>query len=368
MNVRVEGAPPPPSPLHTRSGTERAPTQTGSFRGETVAPLLGKPAGLSTDSMEEISLHFAEKAERSEFDEEKVKVPEWQSVMKAEEIMAYLRAAQSADSAEALVALAKRMLLAGQGNPGQLARQQFQQPTEQYLALQYALQLGQQEGANPELLEGLRDAIADLEEDHGSEIRARLNTAAAVSGYGTVQDVQTLQQVYTDTVLGQNSLAQTLQLALQRFGGAGFKAGLKALINSLGLDLAAARPSTDRVRLQTLVQDLYQLEVIHTVLDAADALGRTLANRHALVPPAPDQLVNELVGLTGERWLSASRFTGLAQSHGIGDVTAQISFLTGVKTLLRELPPRVFPDMEARSTVMTALQEALDGLIDQEGL
>jgi type III secretion protein W len=368
MSLRIDGnATPATTPL---ADTARPPAgaERGSFRGESVVALQQKSAGLSTSAMEEISMHFAEAAERTEFDEEKVEAPAWQSVMKAEEVMAYLRAAQSADSAEALVALAKRMLLAGQGNPGQLARQQFKEPTEQYLALQYALRLGSREAADPALLEAIRDAIADLEEDHGGQIRARLNTAAAVEGYGSAQDVRTLQEVYADTVLGQNTLAQTLQLALERFGAAGFAGGLKALINSLGLDLAAARPSTDPVRLQVLVTDLYQLEVIHTVLDKADQLGQTLARRHGVEPPASDRLVRDLVGLTSERWLSASRFTGLAQSYGIGDVTAQIGLLSGAKTLLRELPPRVFPDMEARGNLLTALQEALDTLIEQEGL
>lgn len=135
---------------------------------------------------------------------------------------------------------------------------------------------------------------------------------------------------------------------------------------ALGADLAAARPSTSMVRLQALLQDLYQLEVVQTVLDGAQDLARGLEQRHGHSGLDAERLVRELVALTAERWVTGSRFESLAEQLGVPDGAARIGLLTGLKSLLRELPPRVFSDADARQTVLDALQGALDAAIARE--
>jgi type III secretion protein W len=286
--------------------------------------------------------------------------------MTAEQVLGYLQAAHQADQAEKLAALARRMLQAS-GHPGVMARQGLPDPTQQFLALQYALQQGQRDGAPPERLQALRDALADLDDDHGAEIRARLNTAAVIGGQATdAEAVGRLQATYEELVLGAPTLAKTLDLALARFGAQGYAGGLAMLVKALGADLAAARPSTSMVRLQTLLQDLYQLEVVQTVLDGAQGLARGLAQRHGHEGLDAEALVRELVSLTAERWVNGPRFDSLADALGVPDGPARIGLLTGLKTLLRELPPRVFADAEARQTVLDAVQSALDAAIARE--
>lgn len=78
------------------------------------------------------------------------------------------------------------------------------------------------------------------------------------------------------------------------------------------------------------------------------------------------ELMKELVNLTGEKWVSPSRFTNLADRLDLDDVQARIIFLTGVKGLLRNMPVKVFEDADARLSILNAVQEALDTLIDLE--
>lgn len=78
------------------------------------------------------------------------------------------------------------------------------------------------------------------------------------------------------------------------------------------------------------------------------------------------ELMKELVTLTGEKWVSASRFTGLADRWGVQDPTLRVTFLAGVKDILREMPIQVFEDPDVRQSILNAAQEALDAAIDDE--
>lgn len=363
--LRVDVPRPQPLPGAAADGAA-ARGESGRFRGETLQWLAPAPGGVDADSAEEVSLHLAEAAEDEAFDDDSIEARDGLRTMAAEQVLGYLQAVHQQADAERLVALAGR-LLAASGHPGVLAREGLPDPTQQFLALQYALQQGEREGAPAERLQALRDALADLEDDHGPQIRARLNTAAVVGAQtGGADDAARLQQTYADLVLGAPTLARSLDLALQRFGGQGYAQGLQGLIAALGADLAAARPSTSMVRLQTLLQDLYQLEVLQTAVDGARDLAQGLQVRHDHRGLDAERLVRELVALTAERWAAAQRFESLAAQLDVPDGPARIGLFIGLKGLLRDLPPAVFADGEARQTLFDALQGALDAAIARE--
>ena len=319
-----------------------------------------------SDAAEEISLHHSEKAETKHTSERKKEATRPLELMSPEAIMAYMEAAQAYEDPEELVQLAKRMQ-SGQGDPAAQARQAFRGPTEQFMALQYALHQGEREGAPAEALDALREALDDLEMEHGPRIRADANTiAAAGEGARGSADVAQFQATYRDVVLGNPSLAGTLKLALERFGDGDFAAGLSRLIQALGQDLAAARPSGDPTRLQNLVQDLYHLGVAATVLDASRELHAKIGEQHGALSGSPVALMQDLVGISAEKWVSGARFTSLAEKFGATGVEAQIHFLTGLKVLMRDMPVKVFVDGDQRQTIFQAVQDALDAAIDKE--
>ncbi|HSW06944.1 type III secretion system gatekeeper subunit SctW, partial [Aquabacterium sp.] len=315
--MRIHSPQPQPASGRPADAASARGNESGRFRGEIVQLLTAQDAGPSTDAAEEMSMHFAESVEEEAFDQESIEARDDLQVMSAEQVMGYLRAAHQGAEADKLVAQAKR-LVESSGHPGVMARQGFPDPTQQFLALQYALQQGQRDGAPADRLQALRDALADLDDDHGAQIRTRLNTVAVIGAQGTDSAaVAELQQTYEDLVLGAPTLAKTLDLALARFGSQAYASGLKMLVAALGADLAAARPSTSMVRLQSLLQDLYQLEVVQTVLDGADELSRALAQRHGHEGLDAQALVRELVSLTTERWVNSARFESWAGLLGV---------------------------------------------------
>lgn len=339
--------------------------QQGTMLGERAVRLQGGEISLA-DSAEELSLHMAEKTEEKHHAEREVKSEKPLETMLPEEIVEFFDDSHDVDAQAKLEELAGK-LLNQRGAPRQEAGKAFgDNVTKQYLGLQYALRRGEKDGADPDILESLRDALADLELESGPEIRADLNTMQTAGEFATdAGGVARFQDTYRDIVMGEGTLAKTLDLALERFGTQDVGRGLKSLIAALGQDLSAARPSTDANRLQSLITDMYHLEVAATVLEGCGELSEKLAGQGE---PALDssRLMRDLVGLTGEKWLSESRFTTLAQDHGVKSPQGTIAFLSGARTVLRDLPVQMFPDGDTRQNVLNALQGALDTAIDAE--
>ncbi|MFC4297773.1 type III secretion system gatekeeper subunit SctW [Castellaniella hirudinis] len=367
MNRIDTGGPAPGfGSLGQQAGFNTGQPRTGTLLGEHAVLLEGEVSSLG-DAAEEISLHMAEKTEDKHHAERKVKPERPMELMRLEEVLEMLQQTQDPNAQAKLEALTAK-LLSGRGSPRQQTAQAFGDVSQQYLALQYALRKGEQEGAAPELLESLRDALADLEIESGPRIRAGLNTLDSAGAFAAdAQGVQSFQDTYRDIVLGENSLGKTLDLALDRFGSKDVGRGLQQLVLALGQDLSSARPSTSPQRLQALTGDLYHLQVAVTVLDGCTELSGKLQAK-GLGAPDNERLMRDLVGLTGDKWLNESRFTALAQQHGVTSPEGRVAFLAGIKALMRDLPIQVFPDPDARQATLNAIQDALDMAIDEEDL
>lgn len=336
----------------------------GQFAGQPVQ--VDDADSMLADAAEEISMHHAEKVESKQSTERRKEGRKSLEVVGVEAIMAYMQAAQACDDADQLAKLAVR-LLSGKGDPAQQARAAFAQPTAQFMALHYALRQGEREGAAAQTLEELREALQDLEMLHGPGIRADINTLDTAAAPGANRaDIAQFQATYRDVVLGEPSLAGTLKLALERFGGQDFSAGLQRLIQALGQDVAATRPSCAPARLHALLSDLYQLGVVGTLLDACAALQSALKEKYGIAGMPPADLMRGMVDLSAEKWSTAQRFTSLSERSGAREAEPQVHFLTGIRKLLGEMPERVFLSPEQRQTVVGAAQEALDNAIDRE--
>lgn len=367
MNRIDTGSPTPGfGSLGQQAGFDPGQARAGTLLGEQAVLLDGEISPLG-DAAEELSLHMAEKTENKHHAERKIKAERPLELLRPEEILEMLQQARDPNAQVKLEELVTKLLSDG-GSPRQQAAQAFSDVSQQYLALQYALRKGEREGANPRLLESLRDALADLELESGPQVRAGIHALDSAGTFASdARGVQAFQQTYRDVVLGENSLGKTLDLALERFGGKDVGRGLQHLVLALGRDLSSTRPSTSPERLQALTNDLYHLRVAVTVLDGCQALAGEL-RESGLGSPDSERLMRDLVGLTGDKWLNESRFTMLAQQHGVSTPEGRVAFLSGIKGLMRDLPVQVFPDPEARQSILDSLQEALDIAIDEEDL
>ena len=363
MNRIDSGMPNLAMSRHPQDGAGQAQSQIGTLLGE-AAVLVDGEFSLA-DGAEELSLHMAEKTEDKHHAERKVRADRPMELMQPAAILEALDQNHDPDAQEKLHELCKK-LLSGQASPLETASHAFKDVSQQFLALQYAIHHGEQEGADARVLESIRDALADLEMESGPQIRAGLNSLQSASAFATdATGVAAFQHTYRDIVLGENSLSKTLGLALEQFGDKDVGHGLRQLVAALGHDLAAARPSTSANRLQSLLQDMYQLEVALTVLDGCHELGDKLA-RECRTSIDASRLMRDLVSVSNEKWIAASRFTGMVSQHAIDDVQAEIVFLSSVRGMLKDMPVQVYSDADNRQSILSAVQEALDTAIDKE--
>jgi type III secretion protein W len=348
------------------AGTGPARAQAGLLAGERVR--VKDAISLLEDAREEIGMHHADKAEAKAFRERGIDGAARVRRMQIEQIQAYLDATRRFKDPAVLADLVKRMQ--SSPRPQDVAHGAAREPAQRHALLQLALDDAHTRGLPPEVLEQLEDALEELEHEAGPQIAAGLNTAQAAAEFApTAEGVQNFQRAYADIVLGESSFAQTLLVVLRRLAGAegeDFARGLQALLNALGADLQAVRPSADPARLRALVSDIYQIEVAGTVLEGCTQLSQSIARSFGIGGVVPMELMQELVTLTGERWVSTQRLRALAERFRIEMLKARIAFHTGNKGLLRKMPVKVFVDGDARLALLGCVQTLLDEEVAEE--
>lgn len=282
-------------------------------------------------------------------------------------------AAGQAAAGDQMAALAKKIK-----DKASNARQDVQDelgsdPTMQYLALlelAYKFQdgsAGGDPGGGAET--ALWEALEELSAEAGDRIAADLNTFDAVRELAP-EEAQAFRGAYKDVVLGSESLSDAgkhLLSATRGETGEAFMATLKTMVSALGMDLSAARHSTEPAKLKSLMTDLYNLETIATVVDRCAELSQTLQSRHGAPPLKPTALASDMVALSGERWMDSSRVLKLGEKHGSShSLSAAVDLLSGMRNVLRELPVWAFQSSEARDSLLDAAQDAIDAAIDKE--
>jgi type III secretion protein W len=346
--------------------------QNGVWRGTSVQ-VAATPEDLLTDAAEEITMSHSEHVESHKLEEREIEEEPPIELPGIEEILTYLESSGHEDQQEKLKqfveALKRNAEHGSDTSPREESRREFGNETDQFLALSYAAQSLEQEGSHDTLLEQVREALQELHEDAGSRIRADLNTihAAAEFGEGNADRIAALQAAYHDAVLDGQGLGAMLKGALERFGTQDYRAAVRSLIRALGDDMAAIRgASVQPTRLNAVLQDLYQMEVLATMLDGCQTLATKMSTQHHLPPAPAGNLLQDLVAASAERFSSAGRFNAIADKYGAQEPAARISFLTHVKYLVRDMPTKVFADTDARSNVLNAAQGALDDAVALE--
>lgn len=370
-----------PSGAPTLEGRSQAATTTNvgvQVFGEAVSDVDGD--SVFSDSMEELSASLSERTQEKKLRERTLSNPDEELALLRERLKEMLAAMAGEGSEEKpahiinqeMQALTQRIIK----NP-LLARQyvseQSGNPTEQYLLLRDIDQRADAGEFKGQLTEvgrlTIREAASEIFAEHSARILADINTFSATNALQK-SEASAVRSIYRDAVLGSASLADTVSKLIQAADGGtpeDFLRVHQSMVKALGLDIAAARSSTDKVKLQAMASDLFNLSTVSTVIQQCDQAIKTVANRFGLKPAAAPQLASELINLTGERWLDAARFNRLADRFGFhSPAECTVQFMQSLRGVVSGMPVQVFASPEARTSMVDALQTALDAAIQKE--
>jgi len=371
MVLRIDNTSSQPAASGQGGLDARRESDAGVWRGASVQ-VAADPNDLLTDAAEEITFEHSERVEARGLEERELEEPPPLQLPPIHQIHEYLEACGHGDPQRRLEEFLedlKRNAHQGGTDPREQARRQFGEVTERYLALCFAADELARTGGHDALLDDVRAALEELQDDAGPRLRADLNSigAAARFGDGDPGRVAALQASYRDAVLGGQNLGEMLKGALERFGEGDYRAAVQHLIRALGEDLASIQgPSAQPARLNAVLQDLYSMEVLATMLDGCQKLARQMNAEHGLPAPRAGDLLQDLIGASGERWSNPGRFGAIADKYEAREPAPRIAFLTQARALVRDLPLKVFPDTDARSNVLEAAQGALDAAVALE--
>lgn len=327
---------------------------------------ISSSSSILTDAAEEIGMVVSEAVEDRLHSEHIIEGETRNELIEPSELIAYMEATDDREGKKSTEAVVAEMR-SGAADPTRAAQSFSKDPTQQYGLLQLALAASYQEQTPVHVVVQIENALARLEKDKAQNILANFNTATAALGWGGKTGLAAFQATYQHLIIGQATLADALSLIMRQLGGRTgekLRDGIGWLLKALGADMSSARPSTDSVRLMSLTQDLYQLEVITTSLEACQQLLLTLKAKVAVRPAS--NLLLELVRLTQELNPSAMLFEMMADRWNARETKTRIAFKTGVRKVLRDMPPGVFPDAPQRDALLGAAQGALDASIAAE--
>lgn len=393
-----------PSSAASWGGAADAVRQAAQFARPSLAPDISL-----TDAAEEMAQFFSEARlqERSLKDREvaRYESPALERVEQVEALLSVLWSDESRNGREKNQRDARLLgaqLLASAGDSAALDRtlKSFNGSTERFLLLSHALAQAQAGDAGNPVLEVLRDRIDVLWARDGVRIRADVNTAPELPA---AED----RQAYRDAVLDGGTLPRTLTLLLSRYGD-DIEAAIARLRQALGADLSAMRPSLPVERLRGILNELFLMGALLPFLKNCRDLSRrarllrrkdrdaTHSDREGAEQQGEDEAdVDEGAGLLGElaewvpRWLTlgdvrsllyqyrmslepeaglsaagrAPVLAGATVADAMNELDRLLIVLHGVRSILRQVPDRLFPDGEHKLNADQVLASLLDDLI-----
>ncbi|HET6467207.1 MAG TPA: type III secretion system gatekeeper subunit SctW [Geminicoccaceae bacterium] len=156
--------------------------------------------------------------------------------------------------------------------------------TYQQAALELMASDLEKSGDDGALLDAVQGLIVKNEREFGPQIRAGANvTPVAMALAESSAEVQSLRDLYRDSVIAFDSANRTCRNIVERYGGEQLEDKIAFLLKGLGDDLGSRGPSVEPAELHKIVSELQSLKMIGTAYDrVAESMVRLQA-RHQVM-------------------------------------------------------------------------------------
>jgi type III secretion protein W len=349
-------------------GAADGPAMTGTFMGRQAAA-VDSPMSLLADAAEELTF-AADTTEEFELSDRKEREKTSDSMI--ERVRMYQEMMHEAGKTQDMDELTRRLRQAG-GKDQALreARQRFPDPSDAWAALAGALDELQKEGADGQVLDGIRAAMDELQDLEGPAIRAGIQGALAAGEFGDLGQPDGLRDMYRSTVLEFGTVNDVLAHILERYGNEGFGQAMDFLFRALGNDLAADIPSMEKAHLESVHASLGQVRLLQSAHTLCDRMLERWENVHGVQGVRdgslrPMDLLGEIVGLRNERFLGAMHIDRITARAQAPDIEREVLFLQELLNMTRSFPSQLFDGDQGRMKVLDAVQERVDNAIARE--
>ncbi|MCY4153874.1 MAG: type III secretion system gatekeeper subunit SctW [Gammaproteobacteria bacterium] len=359
--------------LHGVAGAATQEVASSEFKGETVS-LVPSPEAILADSLEEMTFSFSEITQKKDIAERNLR--SGIKTLSAELARKYLEQVPDLDQ-EQFQEWARD--LQQQDRPISVRRfqeraaQHFDDPSQAFMALSFAVDLLEQEEPGSATLANAIAARDAYYESHAEAIDAGVNISTEVvkPKYADLGAPNALRTAYRDVVLDYESIGAAYEKIVADFPGKSMAEAISFLLASLSADIHASQGDSSRsAKLQGIVSDLYQVKQLNTLHKSCENL---LQRCHKLFNSrAPDEhgLTDKTLALAIElkdaEWQSDKVLDKALANVGIRAAEPGIYFLQGFKEIARLMPLKLFDDNNQRERMLTSVQQRIDQEIDRE--
>ncbi len=339
---------------------------TGSLMGNAAAR-VEDPMSLLADAAEELTF-AADTTDEFELEDRKERERAEESL--AERVKLYQDLMHEAGKARDVDRL-KDSLRAREGREkaAREALSRFPDPSDAYAALSDALEsLSDDPSVDPAVLEDIRQGLAELEAEHGPQIRSGIQGALAAAGYADLDGTDNLRDLYRQTVCDFKDVNAAFAHIHEKYGDVGFDKAMDFLFNALSNDLATDVPSMETTHLENVHANLEQIRLLQSTHVQCERLLQRWESIHGVTNAAltPMELLGDMVGLRNENFLGAMHIDRIAAKAKAPDIERQVLFLQELLSMTRNLPIQLFDGEQGRMKVLDAVQESVDNAIQRE--
>jgi type III secretion protein W len=310
-------------------------------------------ANNESDNMEEISMKFSESIERNSKSLEKRTIKP-QTQMRAEKLEALYKLL--AGQGDQLHEEIQRILARGQQA---LSMEAFMSaangdPTKAEVLLQHATHQTKTSG-NHALLKTLQNISQELNEEHGQDILAGINTAEALAMYSQdPQQRQNMRNLYYRNIVGQGSLAAIFDTLLSQFDEKHFAQGIHTLMRALSDDISSLFPSKPGAQLKALLKDLTASQKLNSILNSSRDLLDRVSTQHPPQDMSAARLTKRLIDFT-QGSLYPREIKSLSDDTVGQDPLKHVKFLNSLYPLVKEMPLPLWKDGESRRSALQVI-------------
>lgn len=349
-------------PTHTTQidAVENAMPSLSVAPAAATAAVARTPSSPLEDSMEEVSMTFAEHVERKSkaLNQRKVVAQPgtraMQHIERIEKLDELLKLLEHPQHAQLEMQNQKMQTLLQNNRSPQLddlLQAAGNDPARCDVLLRHTL-LQAQRAQNTDLATSATQSLQLLHQEKGAEVSAGLNTASAIASFSTdPTQKQAMRQLYYQTVVHLQSGNAMLEALLNSFGSVHFNQGLRTLQRALSDDIASRSSSIPRRALQKILASLQDAGNISQTLTASKILLKRLAGKLPDVSFSPLELTRRLLNLSGNGTYLRD-LQNLARDVAGQHPQHQVLFLSGLVPLVYHLPMGLWRDDKSKNRQM----------------